>query len=360
VQAEEVLMGGGKHPTDLDLVAWSDGDLLDEEGAVVGHHVDECPVCRRLVAGLDPPIPQPASEVAAPRIEPLPGFLFEVLTSGRMTEPAAGQLWQLEWAGRGAVGLVVGVDADEVRVVPAEDDPQLADAWAVPLDTKDSPIGLAFVLWTSLAARVPMRVLNVFLGVVPEGVLTQVAEALAARATDQPGAAGGIGAPISSILDERAQLEEGTKGRFEELAAATWLPTSASEPVDVGGLLRAAGLQATQVADLLGLPPREVLKLVRNQRPLLPGEPGPLADLLGVAPDTLGSTVAIPPGLIAALDRPQRRLRLRALARAAGASEAAFRWAEALAILPMAARQTGAPKAEPDWEQLVEDRLRGR
>lgn len=353
-------MGGGEHPNDLDLVAWADGDLVDAEGTVVGRHVDDCPVCRRLVAGLHPPVPGPASEMAAPRIEPLPALLVEVLATARVAEPAVGQLWQLEWAGRGAVGLVVGVDADAIRVVPAEDDPHLGDVWAVLLDIEDSPIGLDFVLWTGLAATVPVRVLNVLLGVVPEGVLTQVDEAFAARAADQPGAAGGIGALISSVLDEQAQLEEGVKARFEELAAATWLATPASEPVDVGGLLRASGLQATQVADLLDLPPREVLKLVRNQRPLLPEEAGPLAELLGVAPSTLGSTVAIPPGLVAALDRPQRRPRLHALARTAGASEAAFRWAEALAILPMAARRAGAPKAEPDWEQLVEDRLRGR
>jgi plasmid maintenance system antidote protein VapI len=285
---------------------------------------------------------------------------MEVLAAGCVADPDAGQLWQFEWDGRGAVGLIVRVDADTLLVVPAEDDPHLGDDWALVLDEADSPIGLSFVLWTGLAVSVPLRVLNVLLGVVPEPVMTGVQDALATRAAHQSGAADGIGAPISSVLDERAQLVESIKRRFAELAAATWLPAAAGEPARIGELLQAAGLQATQVADHLGLPPREVLKLVRNQRPLSPEEAVRLAEVLGVAPSTLGATVSIPTELAAALDRPHRRTQLRALAEAARTSEAAFRRTEALAILPMAARRAGAPGAGPDWEQLVEDRLRGR
>jgi transcriptional regulator with XRE-family HTH domain len=353
-------MSGGAHPSDLELVAWADGDLAGAESIVIGTHIDTCPACQGLIAGLQPPLPPPASRPAAPNTEVLPGSLMEVLAARCVADPGAGQLWQLEWDGRGAVGLIVGVDADTVRVVPAEDDPHLGDAWALLLEEADSPIGLGFVLWTGLAVSVPMRVLNVLLGVVPEPVMTGVQDALAARAAHRLGAADGIGAPISSVLDERAQLVESIKRRFAELAVATWLPATAGEPVRVGELLQAAGLQATQVAEHLGLPPREVLKLVRNQRPLSPEEAARLAELLGVAPSTLGATVSIPAELVAALDRPHRRTQLRALAETAGTSEAAFRRAEALAILPMAARRTGAPDAGPDWEQLVEDRLRGR
>jgi transcriptional regulator with XRE-family HTH domain len=192
--------------------------------------------------------------------------------------------------------------------------------------------------------------------------MTRVDQALAVRAAGQPGASGGIGAPVLSILDERAQLAETIKERFADLAAATWLPAPAPAggTADIGELLRAAGVQATEVADRLGLPPREVLKLVRNQRPVSPDEIEPLAALLGVAPGILGATVSIPAKLAAALDRPRRRPQLRALAQAAGMSEAAFRWTEALAILPMAARQTGVVDAQPGWEQFVEDRLHGR
>jgi plasmid maintenance system antidote protein VapI len=352
-------MGGGEHPSDLELVAWADGDLAGVESSVIGAHLEMCPACRGLVAGLQPPIPPLAPRPSAPKTEVLPGSLMEVLAAGCVADPGAGQLWQLEWEGRGAVGLIVGVDADTVRVVPAEDDPHLGDDWALLLEEAASPIGLGFLLWTGLAVSVPKRVLNVLLGVVPEPVMTGVQDALAARAARQSAAADGIGAPISSVLDERAQLVESINQRFAELAAATWLP-AAGEPVRVGELLQAAGLKATQVADHLGLPPREVLKLVRNQRPLSPEEAVRLAELLGVAPSTLGATLAIPTELVAALDRPHRRTRLRALAETAGTSEAAFRRAEALAILPMAARRTGAPNAGPDWEQLVEDRLRGR
>jgi plasmid maintenance system antidote protein VapI len=353
-------MGGGEHPSDLELVAWADGDLAGVESSVIGAHLEMCPACRGLVAGLQPRLSPSASRPAAPKTEVLPGSLMEVLAAGCVADPGAGQLWQLEWDGRGAVGLIVGVDADTVRVVPAEDDPHLGDDWALLLEEAASPIGLGFVLWTGLAVSVPMRVLNVLLGVVPEPVMTGVQDAFAARAANQAGAADGIGAPISSVLDERAQLVEGIKRRFAELAAASWLLAAAGEPARIGELLRAAGLQATQVADHLGLPPREVLKLVRNQRPLSPEEAVRLAELLGVAPSTLGATLAIPTELVTALDRPSRRTQLRALAETAGTSEATFRRAEALAILPMAARRTGAPDAGPDWEQLVEDRLRGR
>jgi plasmid maintenance system antidote protein VapI len=353
-------MGGGEHPSDLELVAWADGELAAAEGNVVGAHVEACPACRSLVAELPPPLPQLASRSGAATVPALPRSLVEVLAAGRVADPAAGQLWQLEWDGRGAVGLIVDVGADTVQVVPAEDDPHLGDAWALLVDEADNPIGLDFVLWSGLAVTVPVRVLNVLLGVVPEPVMTRVRDALAASAANQPGAPGGIGASVCSVLDERAQLAEAIKGRFAELAAATWLPAMAGEPANVGELLRAAGLQATQVADHLGLPPKEVLKLVRHQRPLSPEETGPLAALLGVAPSELAATVSIPAELVAALDRPQRRSQLRVLAEAAGTREAAFRRAEALAILPMAARRAGAPGAGPDWEQLVEDRLRGR
>jgi plasmid maintenance system antidote protein VapI len=352
-------MSGGEHPSDLELVAWADGDLAGAESSVIGAHMDTCPACRGLIAGLQPPLAPPAFRPAAPTTEVLPGSLIEVLAAGCVADPDAGQLWRFEWDGRGAVGLIVGLDADTLLVVPAEDDPHLGDDWALLLDEADSPIGLSFVLWTGLAVSLPLRVVNVLLGVVPEPVMTGVQDALGARAANRLGAADGIGA-ISSVLDERAQLVEGIKRRFAELAAATWLPAAAGEPARIGDLLQAAGLQATQVADHLGLPPREVLKLVRNQRPLSPEEAVRLAELLGVAPSTLGATVSIPAELVAALDRPHRRAQLRALAEAARTSEAAFRRAEALAILPMAARRTGAPGAGPDWEQLVEDRLRGR
>jgi plasmid maintenance system antidote protein VapI len=301
-----------------------------------------------------------------PAAPSLPALLVEVLAAGRVADPAAGQLWQLEWDDRAAVGLVVDVDADPevdaVSVVPAEDDPHLGDAWTLLLDEVDSPVGLGFALWTGLTTAVPTRTLNVLLGDIPQSVMTRVDQALAARAAGQPGASGGIGAPLLSILDERAQLAETIKQRFADLAAATWLPAPvpAGGTADVGELLRAAGVQATEVADRLGLPPREVLKLVRNQRPVSPDEIEPLAALLGVAPGILGATVSIPAELAAALDQPRRRPQLRALAKMAGMSEAAFRWTEALAVLPMAARQTGAVDAQPGWEQLVEDRLHGR
>jgi transcriptional regulator with XRE-family HTH domain len=299
-----------------------------------------------------------------PAAPSLPAPLVEVLAAGRVADPAAGQLWQLEWGGRVAVGLVVDVDADPevdaLSVVPAEDDPDLGDAWTLLLDEADSPVGLGFALWTGLTTAVPTRTLNVLLGDIPQSVMARVDQALAVRAAGQPGASGGIGAPVLSILDERAQLAETIKERFADLAAVTWLPAPADGMADVGELLRAAGVQATEVADRLGLPAREVLKLVRNQRPVSPDEIEPLAGLLGVASDILGATVSIPGELAAALDRPRRRPQLRALAEAAGMSEAAFRWTEALAILPMAARQTGAFDAQPGWEQLVEDRLHGR
>jgi plasmid maintenance system antidote protein VapI len=353
-------MRGGEHPSDLELVAWADGDLAGAESSVIGAHMDTCPACRALIAGLQPPLAPLTSRPAAPTTEVLPESLMEVLAAGCVADPRAGQLWQLEWDGRGAVGLIVGVDADTLLVVPAEDDPHLGDDWALLLDEADSPIGLSFVLWTGQAASVPLRVLNVVLGVVPELVMSRVQDALGARAANRLGAADGVGAPISSVLDERAQLVEVIKQRFAELAAATWLPATAGEPARIGELLQAAGLQATQVADHLGLPAREVLKLVRNQRSLSPEEAVRLAELLGVAPSTLGATVSVPTELVAALDRPHRRAQLRALAEAARTSEAAFRRGEALAILPMAARRAGAPGAGPDWEQLVEDRLRGR
>ena len=43
-------MGGGAHPSDLELVAWADGDLAGEKQAEISVHMDQCPACRRLVA----------------------------------------------------------------------------------------------------------------------------------------------------------------------------------------------------------------------------------------------------------------------------------------------------------------------
>lgn len=99
---------------------------------------------------------------------------------------------------------------------------------------------VTYSMWTGLTTTVPTRTLNVLLGDIPQSVMARVDQALDARAAGQPGASGGIGAPLLSILDERAQLAETIKQRFADLAVATWLPapTPAGGTADVGGLLR--------------------------------------------------------------------------------------------------------------------------
>jgi hypothetical protein len=340
-------------------VEWADGDLPVAEAAALGDHIGNCPRCQALLKGRQPP---PADLPARlMRGMTVPGFseqLVDALAGGE--DPVAGQLWHLEWEGLSAVGLIVGADQELVTVVPAEDDTHLGDQWTVELERQESPVGLSFALWTGLAAEVPMRSLNALLGMVPASPMTRVEAALRARHVGLAAAPDGLGAPVTSVLDERDQVKRAIADRFAALAAATWLPAAQIEPADVGALLRERGLQATTIADQLGMQPYEILKLVRRQRGLSVEESRQLAELLDVDPSSLNVTVRLPPGLVTALDHPRRRPQLRAGARAAETSEAAFRWSMAQEVLPMAARTFGSRGSEADWEQLVEDWLRDR
>jgi hypothetical protein len=353
-------MARWEHPSDLELVEWADGDLSVAKGAALGGHIGNCPRCQALLEGRQPP---PADlQARLMRGTTVPGLseqLVDALAGGGL-DPVAGQLWQLEWGDLGAVGLIVGADQELVTVVPADDDPHLGDEWTVKLERRESPVGLAFALWTGLAAEVPIRSLNALLGVVPASTMTRVEAALQARQAGLASAPDSVGAPVMSVLDERDQVKQAIAERFAALEAATWLPATQVEPVDIGALLRERGLQATTIAEQLGMQPSEVLKLVRRQRGLSAEERRQLAELLGIYPSLLHVTVRLPPGLVTALDHPRRCPRLRAGARAAGTSEGAFRWSMAQEVLPMAARTFGSRGSEPNWEQLVEDRLRDR
>lgn len=259
--------------------------------------------------------------------------------------PERGQVWRARWDKVADVVLLTGVSSATVEAVPLSIETELADDSAVHLSADEQPLGYDVVAWMGLAQSVPVRILDVMLGEVPDATLNGLA--------DRPVA----GVRIVASYDDRGQVRDAIADRLKELATATWLPEDVSH-VDLRELMQARGLTTSQVAKQLGMEPGSVTSIIRGDRSPTGDQAAALAALLQV--DNPSAFMApISADLVSVIDLPAYRKRLATLAERQGVpDEAAWRRQVATGELATAARITGGADAKQRWVVLLEDYLR--
>lgn len=323
-----------EHPTDRQLAALIDGRLDDEDAASLRAHVPDCPRCQLRIGGADESI----GWITPPHFDPIG---FEPLPEDRMAAPVAGDIWRLAWDDTTALAAVWEAAADAVAVMPIVDVID-ADEWCAVLDaTVTSGLG-DIAVSVAKAIDVPWSVLDARIGKVFDiEPISQLRDALAGIAE----AAVDVlrGAPVLSELDDRVEALAEITEVMEVLAGATWAGDEDAEPAPAVGY--DAALEA-------GLEPRRALAVgVRGATPTMEE-----ADLIEAATGQRPASPPIPTALRRAIDRPRRKVAIRARAFAAGHSEGVERLQLALAAEPALHAARGTRGEPPDYDLIV-DRL---
>jgi hypothetical protein len=343
-----------EHPGFVDLAAYLDGELLDDQREMVAEHLKSCASCRVATLHSGEHVPTPEAEVdleGASIPEQLRAHLQEV-----PPEPAAGQIWRLRWNEVTALSVVLRVHEEEVTVAPVSVDSWLADEYAVYVSAEWSPIGVALAIWVSLVGTVPLCVLDRYLGDVD--VLDQLPSVRDAFRKGIPAPSHiPVGSPILSAFDERSQYRRQLTATFSALADVEWHdPTFGHGDGDLGATLD--GLEAEEIGSCLGLGPPDVFVLLRGETPLTAEQADKLAALSGTsAEDLLRATPPVPSELVRELDHPANRSLIEVYAIRNDWSPTQVRFEARNALLGLATRFAGDPKAPIDWRRVLRDWL---
>lgn len=270
-----------------------------------------------------------------------PAAVLEALNT--LPDVAPGQLWRARRGSRSALVLIIGVDDAIVDLVPVSVD-DLSNADAVDLPAGASPLGAPLTVWTQLAASVPMRTLEKYLGAL------QLDHADA----DVLGAVAGAGRPgptAASAAEQSVVFAARMADTVEHLAAAP-LPGGTGE---LPSMLKAAGVPMSELGSLLGVPSAIALELRRGERALSAEQARALAPALGRSEEDLLAANPTPPQpLVAWMSKPPQRRRVIALARAKNLDEdRAFAHAT-FSTFALAARAAGDREADSKWAALGE------
>jgi len=311
------------HPNELDLLDHTTGEAFPGD-AEVAAHVATCAQCAALVqafATSDPMLDEQQPEVVYHRATPL----TEALVAGS-PQPAAGQLWRAEWDGLVQLLLVLAATDTTTETVPVIE-AEAADDTCVEIDR--ALLGWRAALLAAEAATLPIRVLDLFLGMVDDEVVARVHRVADGEVGD--------GDPIVSPLDERWGHRVQIHENLAALAEATWVPHTA-EPGLVD-LLRSTWSRPKLLADDLGITPGQATAILAGERPLNDDQRREVGHRLGreIGP------AAPPDDVVWAIDHPTLRPSWRAKARRAGRQDSpAFRWETySNSNFALAARTTG-------------------
>ncbi len=274
-------------------------------------------------------------------------------------DPFPGQLWRLRWTGATALGVVLGVEADDVIVAPVGLDEWMADDYAVVVRPDWSPLHTGMAVWVGLEAVVPLIVLDVYLG--DADVLDQIAAVRQAYRQRRPVADTIlVGPPVTDATDERNQYRRHLALAFASLSDAEWLDVAApdADSRSLVDLLR--GVEPRLLAEALGLDARSTFVLMSGERVPTSEEAEVIARLVGTDADEVRAAApAIPPELARELSHPRHRREIEQRASAAGHDEGEERRRVLRDLLPVAARRAGDETAPLDWRRLVADHLEG-
>jgi hypothetical protein len=282
-----------------------------------------------------------AAAVAAARV---PDAVVRAWTA-EPPEPAPGQLWRARWGDVVELVLLFAVASDTVQVAPASVDVECADDGAVVVAESDTSLGIPVAVWDVLARELPMRVLDRHAGHLAPDLATPAGVAEAAL---QGRAQRGRSAfsPLDPCLQFRSHLDDA----LDTFRAARWAPTGTGS---LAVVLRGAGVEVTQLMDLLEVPAQRALALLRGRAAVTEEEAERLQPVTGLTvADLLAANPALPAGLVACLDRPIWRARVQRLAVRSRMPEPVAWQAAGYGTWALAARQTGGEPSAAWGERL--------
>lgn len=321
-----------RHPADVDLVAFADGELVGQAADEVRHHVAGCPDCSETLRDLDDPIEGDITDV----VGELPEGIASLYSTEAWRDPQPEEIWHLEWDSDAALAVVLSAGDDGLEVAPVTAEGP-GDAATVVVPAAESPLGVALFVWLGLRRPVPLGVFSR-----PGGSVR----------IDQDAPAAASAGPLTP---DTAMLRAELAGVVDRFSAAAWAPSPAmaAGAVSLSQLLRDRNLKATELARAAGLQPADITALARGVREMSADEASRLAAALNVTPDTLRRPAVIPPALIRAVERPLHRLTIRLRALGENIGEAAMRLQVAHGVLAMPARTSAADRDAQTWDELV-------
>lgn len=327
-----------EHPLDVDLVAFADGELAPDAGALIESHLGTCARCREVVAALDAPMGDFDLEV----LSDLSPALTSVFSAEPEREPEPGDLWHVEWDDAAMFVAVLDLDDDGVVAVPlsfeaVDDDP------AVVIAAEESPLDTSLYAWVTLERVLPLGVFSRLAGVLPPGALVPERRAAAASRKSWSGAI--------TLADLAFAADR--------LADAAWTPQLAAPLPSLAELVEARGLRPSGVSAATGIPAGQLTSLLRGQREPTDTEADRLAHVLQADVSVIKRPLAIPRELVRAIERPIHRAKIRARAAASAVSEAVARRQLASAVMAMPARTSHAERDVEAWDELVRHQLDG-
>lgn len=270
---------------------------------------------------------------AALRAAALPSAVRQAWTD-RPPTPAPGQIWRARWATVTQLLLVVDAPSHAVRTVPITLEVDAADDSAAVLPPGHSTLTVPLVVWLDDAVTLPLRVLDRFLG-------SLSVDLAVLPAADR-------GRPVLTPTDERRVQHARLQDLLDVLVAARWAPQG-------DGNLRAllSAMDQRSLGQVLDVPDRTVISLLRGQVPLAPDQASRLAPLVHQPVDALlAANPRLPEDLVADLDRPVYRAKVVELARRHGADEIDMWQKVGYAVASVAHRQTEGDA--PSWSDRLD------
>ncbi|MGH2732281.1 MAG: zf-HC2 domain-containing protein [Actinomycetota bacterium] len=349
-----------QHPTDRLLAAFLDGRLNGESRTWIATHLDECEMCRARTIDTGGALSSSDYAGVEPEWGSARGEILQVFDAQEVPDLECGQLWRLEWEDIAALGVLLRVRDEDVTLIPAGEDPHMADEYTLILEEDQSPLGISLALWVDLETVVPLFVLDRWMGVVD--LLAEVEEVRTAFQNGGRPASVNTGRPILHPLDERLQYREALAVRFTRLADAGLL-LEVGEPGKAPSLLEImnnAGAIPSEVAGRLGISAADMYSLLRGQRSPTTEEAAGLSEVVGVAPDILLRAGGdLDQGLVRILSHPKWRPAIRQRARERRSTEIAERMRVGYEVMAHAARRAGVRDAPLDWDRLARDYFGG-
>lgn len=281
-----------------------------------------------------------ASALAAAAV---PAQFRQALTAAP-PDPQPGQLWRARRGDTALLVLLVRVDGAAVEAIPVTLDHGFETEDAVVLEPDVSPLGMRLTVWPHLAKAVPLRVLDRYAGDIT----------LSGFSADPVGAvraAGRPGRPPVSPADPVVEYRARTLDDAAVLATAPQPAGSGHLP----GILAAAGLTPTRLAQVLEVDLPRVLQLRRGQAALDPAQAERLAQIVGLdAEEIMSANPAPPASLVTQAAHPRRRHQVTALAQAKALSEDAAYARVVYGAYALAARATGDTDTDQAWNTRLD------
>jgi hypothetical protein len=319
-----------EHPLDLDLVAFTDGDLDPAGTAAIGSHVSGCGRCRSLLADLGPRIE--LGDMSPPRLD-LPFDLAQLFAGKATDDPCPGEIWRVEWDGAGFLVLVLGGGPEAFSVAPVTfEGPE--DLVATEVPPADAPFEIPIYVWHRLSREVPLGVFLAPFGALPMGYLE-------------------AGPTAATFGSSTALLMADISTAVERLADAVTFDLEPAPALAEALPALLKGHATSEIQKATGIALSIITGFKRGDRRATSEEAARLAEYLGVQVSAVSGVIRLPSALIRAVQRPIHRIAMRLSALRAGVSEMAMRILVAERAYALPARTSGADRDVSAWDEIV-------